>query len=198
MPRDTFHPPPFLVAVRLLSHHHPRHIFQNMTSVLSIKRRLHSSLSPSLPLRLTPRNARRLVGRRASLVVVRWLSYCRRWVGSWVEKRERNERERERKRERGRSIAFQNDREKDFSPRRAAPVGALCEKSPPIRPNLVVAPTGAARRRLGFAFALQTPLQFRFPLLSGIPDNGGVGSCVRVPPTGEIGTPTPAPPSALQ
>ena len=31
----------------------------------------------------------------------------------------------------GLAIAFQNDRENDLRPRRAAPVGALCEKRPP-------------------------------------------------------------------
>ena len=34
-----------------------------------------------------------------------------------------------------------------------APDGASCEKHPRVRPNLVVAPSGAARRRLGSAFA---------------------------------------------
>ena len=48
-----------------------------------------------------------------------------------------------RKRPSGRSIA-----------RRAAPFGASCDESPRIRPHLVVAPKGAARRRFGFAFAL--------------------------------------------
>ena len=75
----------------------------------------------------------------------------------------------------------------------AAPVGALCEKSPPIRPNLVVAPTGAARRRLGFAFALQTPLQFRFP-----PRRGAMRAkspmmaelCVAPPLVRPLGSPT--------
>ena len=62
---------------------------------------------------------------------------------------------------RGSQSRFKTTEKMKISPRRAAPVGALCEKSPPIRPNLVVAPTGAARRCLGFAFALQTPLQFR-------------------------------------
>ena len=33
--------------------------------------------------------------------------------------------------------------------RRAAPDGASCEKHPRVRPNLVVDPSGAARRRLG-------------------------------------------------
>ena len=49
--------------------------------------------------------------------------------------------------------ASQRQSEK-FSPRRAAPDGASCEKHPRVRPNLVVAPSGAARRRLGLAFAI--------------------------------------------
>ena len=88
---------------------------------------------------------------------------------------------------RGRSIAIPNDRERNADPARllrlcfakrpkgrsifAAPFGASCEKCPPIRPYMVVAPLlghrfatrlrlggypkGAARRRLGSAFALQ-------------------------------------------
>ena len=49
----------------------------------------------------------------------------------------------------GLSIALPNDREKDLSPRRAAPDGASCEKHPRIRPNLVVArPSGEPYGRL--------------------------------------------------
>ena len=69
------------------------------------------------------------------------------------ERDEREEREkRETRRERERSpfdLRVSKRQRKELRPRRASPVGALCEKSPPICPNLVVAPTGAARRRLG-------------------------------------------------
>ena len=51
------------------------------------------------------------------------------------------------------AFALYNDREKDTSPRRAAPFGASCENRPLVRPFKVVAPKGAARRRLGSAFA---------------------------------------------
>ena len=57
-----------------------------------------------------------------------------------------------RKRPSGRSIA-----------RRAAPFGASCDESPRIRPHLVVAPKGAARRRFGFAFAFPQRLYFPLP-----------------------------------
>ena len=60
---------------------------------------------------------------------------------------------------------------------------------------------------MGCRLAFQTPCQFRFPRAEGrvreespksaelcvAPRRGGVGSCVRVPPTGEIGIPIPAP-----
>ena len=112
----------------------------------------------------------------------------------------------------------------------AAPVGALCERSPRIHPNKVVAPTGAARRRLGSLSRFKTPLQFRFSPHRGAlrekspkagelcvaPRRGGVGACLarpiggfgdshrrrlsvlRVSPTIALGTPNPAPPSALR
>ena len=69
----------------------------------------------------------------------------------------------------------------------------------------VVAPTGAARRRLGLALASQTPLQFRFPPRRGAlrakspkagelcvaPRRGGVGSCLAFPKRARLGLPTP-------
>mgnify|MGYP003303433923 CR=1 FL=1 len=85
----------------------------------------------------------------------------------------------------------------------------------------VVAPTGAARRRLGLALASQTPLQFRFPprrgalrakspkagelcvaprvaAPSGSPDGegdtlgaGALGSCLAFPKRARLGLPTP-------
>ena len=77
----------------------------------------------------------------------------------------------------GLSIALPNDREKDLSPRRAAPDGASCEKHPRIRPNLVVAPSGAARRRLGLrnrlANASPTPLSRAEGLMREKPQLGG-------------------------
>ena len=71
----------------------------------------------------------------------------------------------------------------------------------------VVAPTGAARRRLGLALASQTPLQFRFPPRRGAlrakspkagelcvaPRRGGVGSCLAFPKRAKLGLPTPRP-----
>ena len=80
---------------------------------------------------------------------------------------------------RGRSIAIPNDRERNADPARllrlcfakrpkgrsifAAPFGASCEKCPPIRPYMVVAPKGAARRRLGLRNRLANGSAFRFP-----------------------------------
>ena len=64
---------------------------------------------------------------------------------------------------RGASLrSFQRQSEK-FSPRRAAPDGSSCEKHPRIRPYLVVAPSGAVRRRSGAAFALYNGSTFRSP-----------------------------------
>ena len=74
---------------------------------------------------------------------------------------------------------------KELRPRRAAPVGALCERSPRIRPSKVVAPTGAARRRLGSLSRFKTPLQFRLPPRRG-------ASAIFVPQSGRIGRCTPA------
>ena len=68
-------------------------------------------------------------------------------------------------------------------------------------------PSGAARRRLGLAFAIQKRLcnsasprrgamRAKPPLRAELcvaPRRGGVGSCLGVPPTSEIGIPIPAP-----
>ena len=98
---------------------------------------------------------------------------------------------------------------------------------------LLGSPSGAARRRLGLAFAIyngstiplsaprglcenhpnlgaELPLPLGAARLGGVEVRGaasqrwlcrvplrGVGSCVRVPPTIALGTPNPAPPSAL-
>ena len=64
-----------------------------------------------------------------------------------------------RKRPSGRSIA-RGLRLSPFGRLFAAPFGASCDESPRVRPNLVVAPKGAARRCLGSAFALQQRLYF--------------------------------------
>ena len=102
-------------------------------------------------------------------------------------------------------LAKNNDREKRPQPRRAAPFGALCENRPRIRPHLVVAPKARRGGVWGCVIAPQTPRQFRFLRAEGqvreqsptraelcvAPRRGGVGSCVRVPPTSEIWTPTP-------
>ena len=76
---------------------------------------------------------------------------------------------------RGASLrSFQRQSEK-FSPRRAAPDGAACEKHPRVRPNLVVAPWGAARRRLGLRYRLSKRLSN-----SALPRRG---ACARKVPT---------------
>ena len=69
--------------------------------------------------------------------------------------------------------AFQRQR-KRHQPRRAAPDGASCEKHPRIRPYLVVAPSGAVRRRSGSAFALYNGSTSRSPRR---------GACARRVPT---------------
>ena len=69
--------------------------------------------------------------------------------------------------------AFQRQR-KRHQPRRAAPDGASCEKHPRIRPYLVVAPSGAVRRRSGAAFALYNGSTSRSPRR---------GACARRVPT---------------
>ena len=56
----------------------------------------------------------------------------------------------------------------------AAPDGASCEKHPRIRPYLVVAPSGAVRRRSGAAFALYNGSTSRSPRR---------GACARRVPT---------------
>ena len=58
----------------------------------------------------------------------------------------------------GLALALQTTEKEEISPRRAAPDGSSCEKHPRIRPKLVVDPSGAARRRLGLAFAIQKRL----------------------------------------
>ena len=60
----------------------------------------------------------------------------------------------------GSGVRVPQRQRKRHQPRRAAPFGASCDESPRIRPYKVVAPKGAARRRLGSAFALQQRLYF--------------------------------------
>ena len=57
----------------------------------------------------------------------------------------------------GSGVRVPQRQRKRHQPRRAAPFGASCDERPRIRPYKVVAPKGAARRRLGSAFALRQP-----------------------------------------
>ena len=128
--------------------------------------------------------------------------------------REKRESEREKARlkasERGRFLAFQNDSEKDLSPAPAR-VGAFCERSPLVRPNSVVAPTRAGA---AFGGGVRVENASTIPLSPAprgfaifVPKSGRIVRCpsargrwawLRVPQTGEIGTPNPAPDGACE
>ena len=102
---------------------------------------------------------------------VQWWLFYRRWVGSWVEKRERNERARERAREkarlkaseRGRFIALQNDRERKAAPAAPRPLGRSASEVPVF----VLTRSLPQRARRGGVWGRRsrskTPLQFRYP-----------------------------------
>ena len=98
------------------------------------------------------RNARRLVGRRASLVVARWLFSPRRWVGSWVEKRERNEREKresEIESEREGAVYRASKRQRKRLQPRARPRGGFLRAKSPYSASLGRGPHAGGRGVLG-------------------------------------------------
>ena len=108
----------------------------------------------------------------------------------------------------GSGVRVPQRQRKRHQPRRAAPDGASCEKHPRVRPNLVVAPSGAARRRLGLRYRLSKRLSNSASPRRGAsarkspnlvaelcvpPRRGGVGVGRCVSPTSSLGLPTPAP-----